>query len=118
MNKHVPDAHGNCSRWCDHTMQNPNVPTHDENGNPLTRDGHVISAQFPWVGQDQWVVFIYPNHTDMRHPWEPACGYTDAFTKTTPCDLRVNHESGHAYGSYVNNRSTLSYDIPEMEQQR
>lgn len=112
--KCVPDAHGNCSRWCDHPRVA--VPTHDAKGNPLTRDGHRIKAglsPFP-RHKGQWLVYIEPDHTDMAYPWEPLCDWNDGSEWTTgyPCPLRLGHTSSHAGGHTgigVRTSSVFSY---------
>jgi len=93
------------------------VPTHDAKGNPLTRDGHVIQVGLSPFSEDKWVVYIYPNHTDMRHSWEPACPgvQTENSWEQVQCDLRVGHNSSHAHNSRVSSQCTYAYDIPEME---
>jgi hypothetical protein len=110
--KHVPDAHGNCSRWCDHMSA---VPTHNRDGKPLTHDGHVIRAGLSPFHEGQWDVYIEPNHTDMAHEWEPSCGWHDGteWRAQNPCPLRVDHTSSHAGGHYaVRVVVTSTYSFP------
>lgn len=95
-------------------MADQTVPPKNERGEWLTRDGHVLTASNPFISEAKWVVFVYPNHTDMRHPWEPACGWREG-SSWSACDLRVDHSSSHAVGTHIGQRSTYAYEIPEME---
>lgn len=85
------------------------VPTHDLEGRPLTRDGHVINAGVSPFRDGEWLVYIYPNHTDMAHSWEAQCGWASRYG--APCVLRPAHRSSHANDVRVSPRSTYSYPV-------